>query len=218
VPQLQLWNAWRAGERLRFELVLPGWDAPVRTREGAWVEAAAAALGVRARGAARLRPARFTYPGDYLDPADWRDRWPRVTLVELDVEPCGPALAASQPPFVDLWAEDDDMIDVAGDDAGEGEGGAHTAHDQAALLVVDFPADRSPSAAWLQAVAGLGTTEERVFKGPAVYTQLQPIRQVRVVAEARFPADVPGLEALLDEARASGGCCDWRRTFHPDHL
>jgi len=210
MPQLQLWNAWQKGGRLAFDVVIPGYGVPVRRGHGPWLEAAATALGATPSGVATLRPARFAYPGDYFDSADWQDRWPQVTLVEVEVMPGIVTSLQRDSPFVHLWADDDTMIDVDGED--------DPAHDETALLVVDFPSGGTPSTDWLAAMSKLGPTEERVFDGPPIYTKLQPIRQVRTVARVAFPAAVPALERLLEDARSLGGSCDWHLTFHPDHV
>jgi hypothetical protein len=85
MPQVLLWNPWVVENRLAFDIVLPGWLAPIKRGGGTWLEQAVNLFGAKPSAVALLRPARFTYPGDYPDSDNWEDRWSCVTLVEVEV-------------------------------------------------------------------------------------------------------------------------------------
>jgi hypothetical protein len=208
MPQLQLWNPWFDGARLAFDVVVPGFDAPIRAN-GPWLAEAVGALGARPAGPARLRPARFSYPGDYSDSTEWEDRWRLVTLVELDVESGVTNPAHFERPYVDLWAEDEEMIDFTAD--------RDPAHDRTALLIVDFPSSVAPPADYVRALAEYGPTTERVFRGEAAFSKLQPIRQFRTVADVSFPGSAREIEGLLQRAKSLGASTEWRLTYHPNN-
>lgn len=209
MPQVILWNPWFEGDVLSFELMFPGLLGPVRTTKGPWLEAAAAEFGARPRGAARLRPARFWYSGDYADSVEWEDRWAPMTLVEVEVEPAGlpenPVF--EDDPCAELWIEDDELCDCEAD--------TDPAHDVTALLVFDFPAQVPLEEAWLASLAKRGELAIRTFNGPPYLSKLQPIRQVRLIVSTRFPAEVSNMEELLEEGRTRGASVQWRHTYHP---
>lgn len=202
-----LWNPYRDGRTLTFEIT-PAEFFGIDRGSHEFVAAALAALGFTIDDYQwQITGARsFYYSDETFDWPDWRDRWVPTWLLKItSVTPLRTgepnrlfqvprSLSASDP----TWSDD-------GREAGE-------RYRDTALIIVDFPFDRSPEEVHKTVREVLEGSEltERLRLEPAIRRLAHGYHQLHLLARGvDLPADIPRLETLLRRFRATGAAPDW---------